>query len=210
MIYAYDLLVNLNSEMYDFYDWVEEDAFTHIRKCPLIKVTDKDFINLCFKKIRVTSDFLDLIKDKCQVFKNSGVETITYACIFTNGINSSMVTFESSGFVLQRSKFLVSEELLINELSSKIKITYISYNVINKKCQFNKMLREEKEKISIILSELESIKNSKEKIDYLYYEWFGKKSSDNKYEELIKDIKFAYSNKHSEFLEILNLILVEK
>ena len=210
MIYAYDLLVNLNNKMYDFYDWLESDDFLHVRRCPLIKVDNKTFIDFNFKKVRVSLEFLNLIKDKCQVFKTSGVETVNFACIFTNKENALMLTFESNGIVSKRSKFLINEELEINELANKLKNTDVSYNVINCKYNVNKMLREESEKIFLILNELDSIKEFKEKIDYLYYEWFGKKSSNNKYEELIKDIKSCYSKKHEDFLEILNLITIGK
>ena len=43
-------------------------------------------------------------------------------------------------------------------------------------------------------------------IDYLYYEWFDTNNGDNKLDKLISNIRESYSNKHIEFLNILNLI----
>ena len=72
------------------------------------------------------------------------------------------------------------------------------------------MTRYERSKLKIILEELDKIKDDNKKIDYLYYEWFGKEESNNKYIELIKSLKEAYTPKHNEFLEILNLLTLQK
>ena len=41
MIFIYDILVNFNDKLYDFYEWSENDLIEHIRKIPLIKVKKK-------------------------------------------------------------------------------------------------------------------------------------------------------------------------
>ena len=51
MIYIYDVLGNFNDELIDFYDWLESDYMEHIRKIPMIKVSEKFYIDLVNKNI---------------------------------------------------------------------------------------------------------------------------------------------------------------
>lgn len=206
MIYAYDLLVNESNLIHDFYDWMEKDKLLHIRRIPLFKVSDKTYIDLLCKKIRIDKEFLSLIKDKTQVFMPTNVDTISYACVFTNGVNALYINFDK-GVNEIKSKFLVPEEIEIINLSNKMKVSDISYNIIGNKIIRNSVTRKENEKINMILNNLETIKDKQDKIDYLYYEWFGNKNSNNKYDALVKDIKKSYSSKHEELLEILDLML---
>ena len=38
MNYIYDILLNFNDMLYDFYDWNVKDNILHIRKIPLIQI----------------------------------------------------------------------------------------------------------------------------------------------------------------------------
>ena len=38
MIYVYDVLVNLNEDLYDFYDWDDKDNLSHVRRTPIFRV----------------------------------------------------------------------------------------------------------------------------------------------------------------------------
>lgn len=210
MIYAYDILVNLNEDLIDFYDWKSTDELTHIRRVPLFKVNDKTYFDLLYKRVRIDEDVMLIIKEKTQVFTSKSLETITYAASFTNGLNACLITFDSKGFTHKKSKYLVNEELEITELACKMRETIINYNIINNTIHSNNMTRYERSKLKIILEELDKIKDDNKKIDYLYYEWFGKEESNNKYIELIKSLKEAYTPKHNEFLEILNLLTLQK
>lgn len=71
------------------------------------------------------------------------------------------------------------------------------------------MIRSEKKILNDILEELNSIKNDKEKIDYLYYEWFDSNDGDDKYFKLVSDLKSKFTDKHMEFLELLNLLTIK-
>ena len=106
MIYAYDLLINFNEELYDFYDWKETDSITHIRRIPLYKIDDTFYTDLLTRKIKVNTDYLKEIKDKTQIFSPKTLETIEYACIFTNGENAIAVNFDTNGNVNQKVNFL--------------------------------------------------------------------------------------------------------
>ena len=47
MNYIYDVLLNFQKEYYDFFDWNQNDNLYHMRKVPIIKVT-----NLNLKEIK--------------------------------------------------------------------------------------------------------------------------------------------------------------
>lgn len=207
MVFVYDLLVNLNDKMYDFYDWNISDQFYHVRKTPLFKISKKNFYDFCSKKVRVNS-FVNIIKDKTQIFKSKSVDVIEYACIFTDGNNAVMVEFDLKGSSIRKSKFLINEELEIVSMSSNMKTTNIEYNIINKNVVKNKMLRSENELLNHILEELDNIKNDNDKINYLYYEWFNNNEGD--YDKLVKSLKSKFTDKHKEFLELINLLTIKK
>ena len=57
-----------------------------------------------------------------------------------------------------------------------------------------------------LLDFLNSSKENTELIDYLYYEWFNKTSSSNKYNELLSSVKNEYSDKHNKLFKIIELI----
>ena len=61
MNYIYDILINFNENLYDFYDWNLNDQIDHIRKIPVFK-TDSEFLyNLKKNDIILNKDFLNKI-----------------------------------------------------------------------------------------------------------------------------------------------------
>lgn len=210
MNYVYDVLVNLNEEMYDFYDWEESDKFTHVRRVPIFKINEDTFYDFLTKKIKVNEEFMNTIKDKTQVFGGRNIDILKYGSIISNGYNAIMIELNDQGEIKRKSKFLINEEIEIIEVASSLKTYNINYNLLNNKISTNKMIRSEKKLIKNILKELENLKNDNEKIDYLYYEWFETEEGNNKYEKLTKNIKSKFTNKHEEFLELLNLLTIKK
>ena len=207
-MFAYELIVNLNKVMYDFYDWDSSDELVHIRKTPFIKVSNEAYIDLISRDVVVDDKFLEIIKDKTLVSEDA--LPITYGSVITNGSNVSFVSFSSDGKICNRSKMSISEELELMELSYKIRICNIGYKVIGSKIYYNKLTRNGEENIKKILDELYKIKEEEEKIDYLYYEWFNTEVGSDKYKCLVNDIKKRYSFKHIDFLETLNMVISEK
>lgn len=205
MIYAYDLIINLNNNTYDYYDWIDSDKLMHIRRVPLFKVNNKTYKDISFRNVKSSSNVLNMIKDKTQVFTIKALETIEEAMIITNGINAMFIYMDNKGNIISRSKFLVNEELEIIELSNKMKEVKLDYKINDKNVIFNSMTREEEKTINLITNLISKIKNEKEKIDYIYFEWFKEFNTD--YDKLISDIKRKYTLKHKELLDTLNLLI---
>ena len=40
MTYIYDILLNFKEELIEFYDWNKNDNIIHIRKIPLLKISN--------------------------------------------------------------------------------------------------------------------------------------------------------------------------
>lgn len=206
MIYIYDLLVNFNENLIDFYDWEGSDIYEHIRKCFLIKVTTNDYYNILTNNIKLGSNHLLEIKNKTQKFSGRNTINIEYALTITDGENAIIIKFDKNGISKLRSNFLINEEVEILRLSNNMKVSEIDYQILNK-CKMNLMTRNEKRIVNLIINELNDIKEDKEKIDYLYYEWFDSNKGDNKYNKLINSISKSYSKKHIEFLDILTVLV---
>ena len=209
MVYVYDTLVNLNEELFDFYDWEEMDDYVHIRRIPLYKVNSEDYYNFVTKNVKLSEEVLSKINDKTQVFSNRGIDTLKYALAISDGNGALVIEFKDSGCVYRRSKFIINEEMEILEMANGIECQVIDYKVVSNKIKRNTMIRSEKKILFDILRELESLKDDKEKIDYLYYEWFDSNDGSDKYCALVKDLKKHFSDKHISFLELLNLLTIK-
>lgn len=210
MNYVYDILSNFNQELYDFYDWDKNDNFTHLRKVPSFRVSKEVLVDLMFKKVKIKGNLLKLIKDKTQVFTKEGVDVIEYCFIVSDSVNALGVILDEDGIIYKRSKFLVSEELEINKCLKTSKIYNVEYNLLSSKTHYSNMTRNEEKVTNLILSELELIMDSTDKIDYLYYEWFNTNKGKNKYKKLVSSIKSSYTSKHEYILELLNLLKIKK
>lgn len=210
MNYVYDILSNFNQELYDFYDWDKNDNFTHLRKVPSFRVSKEVLVDLMFKKVKIKGNLLKLIKDKTQVFTKEGVDVIEYCFIVSDSVNALGVILDEDGVVYKKSKFLVSEELEINKCLKTSKIYNVEYNLLSSKTHYSNMTRNEEKVTNLILSELELIMDSTDKIDYLYYEWFNTNKGKNKYKKLVSSIKSSYTSKHEYILELLNLLKIKK
>ena len=53
MSYIYDILLNYNKELYDFYEWNLDDDICHIRKTPLFKVTTNQLVDIANNDIKI-------------------------------------------------------------------------------------------------------------------------------------------------------------
>lgn len=205
MIYVYDLLVNMNKEFIDFYDWDDLDNYEHIRKCLLIKISKEDYYNVFSNSIKIDSSIMNEIKGKTQKYSGKNIVIENYMLVITDGNNAMILKFDKNGIIKERSKLLINEEAEIINLSNNLKISEFKYEIVSKN-KMNNMTRKERKVTNIIINELSSIKEDKSKIDYLYYEWFETNKGDNKYNRLIDNINKEYTNKHKEFLSVLNLI----
>lgn len=178
MNYIYDILVNFNEEMYDFFDWNESDNIEHIRKIPLFRLNPKDFYNIKNNLVKFDKEFLDKIQNKTEVFDNRKVKNIEYATLFTDGIQ--VIGYKIDDKKRYVTKLLVDEDSEVIEVCERLNEIDIKYN-IKKAIKNNEFItRNDKDIIKYIQREIKQLEkeHSCEKLKYLYYECFGKKEED--------------------------------
>ena len=211
MNYIFDVCLNFNKKLYNFYEWNNEDEVLYFLKIPVFKIEEElidDFIN---HDIKVDSIFLKKIYNKSQMYFKKSNMTNDYSCIITTSRKTIALNFDKNGIVIGKSYLSLEEENEVIEFSKFIKYSLINYKIIRKNSVKKIYLtRKEKEDISCIKNYLNDLEKNKkdEELKYLYYEIFNKKEknikniknkleytlliSDRKREKLSEIIKYVY------------------
>ena len=69
MNYIYDILINLQRKLYDFYEWNVSDDITHVRKTPIFKIRTEQLLDLKDNKVILNSSFLKKISNLKKFFE---------------------------------------------------------------------------------------------------------------------------------------------
>ena len=64
MVYIYDIVLNFNDELLEFFEWEDNDDIKYIKRLPLIKVEDSLIKDVLENDILFDDLLLDQIKDK--------------------------------------------------------------------------------------------------------------------------------------------------
>lgn len=177
MNYIYDIIINLNQQYYDFFEWNQNDVVYHIRKIPIFKIETQHYLNIVSKDFSVDRKFIDMIKNKTDVFTNPS-DDLKYCCLFTDGNDVVAMSFDSDGHSLLKSDLLIDEALDILEITLHLKNTNIDYRITNdlKKPIF--LTRNTIKMRYKILKKIESLNSCDDSIlKYLYYECFNEEES---------------------------------
>lgn len=194
MNYIYNIKVNLKDNLINFYEWESNDKITTLKKVKIFVINNYDYNNILKMNIKIRKEFL----------KNIELDNLT--CLFTNAVDIVCIKFNTDGTISKISKLDLEEEReVLDEINYKVK-TKILYSKINKENNYKLTTRREENIKNKLLDFLISSKDNTELIDYLYYEWSGKISSSNKYDELLSSIKNEYSDKHNKLFKIIELI----
>ena len=208
MNYIYDITLNFNkNNLYEFYEWKDEDEVEFILKIPVFKVSYEDFISIKNNDIIVSKNFLNLILDKTEVYAPNSIKIIKYSCVLACEKSVVALEFDSDGKSYMKSNISVDEEEEILDYVSDIKYSIIDYKVTNKKNnKLNFCTREERETQKYLLNKIEKmLKNNEDsKLKYIFYEIYNEKTDDvdRIYSKLINITK----NKDSKFIKLKNLI----
>lgn len=203
MNYVYDVLLNFNKEMYEFYDWNLDDYISHIRKILVFRVDNKTMNDLVNNSIVVDSDFLIKISNRTEMFTKQNVKIINYAALFTNGSFVIGIKFDKNGEIIGRSKLLIDEELDILDSALDMNEYNLKYKVIN--TNKNEFFKTRKEVFieKYISKKLNEVKDNKEMLKYLYYECFNEKNTDFR-KMLLKLNKSLINNWDSFYNKVYN------
>ena len=203
MTYIYDVTLNFNETLYDFFEWNNSDTLTHVRKIPIFKVSNEVFIDILSNVIKVSDTILSKIKGKTDVYGKKN-KSFT-ACLIRNEDNIIALKFNDEGISKNISNIVVEEELDILEI--KVNTTKIFEYEIIKQRKTLLTTRYDSMNKTYIEKQLNSLNvdNDSEKIKYLYFEYFGKYITDEKLalNKLKKEfVKNSSSNNLKEFFKL--------
>ena len=214
MNYIYDVLLNFNDKLYEFYDWNKSDDVKHVRRVPIFKISTKQFLDIKNNNIIIDKSFLDLIINKTEYFSNRKVEKIKYSCIFSDGEKALGVLFNSNGESIKYSSMLIDEEAEVNELCSEMKDYLLNIDINKKNIISDLKTRLDMEKEQFILNEIKALKDNKknDKLKYIYYDCFDKK--EESVSKIIDEIKLKLKQNNfdirNKLYDLLKIRLFQK
>ena len=216
MIYIYDILLNWTKEdrLKEFFEWNLEDDLEHIKKIPVIRISEIMLKDLLTSKVRVDKMFLFKIKSKTESYFHNDIDIIDYAVIVTTLKKALALEFDNEGNVIYKSNLLLDEEEEVLEMGEELSVIDIDYKIksINNRILF--LTRKEEEERNFLIKEIKRIKQNREesKLNYLYKEFFSDELSDfdSKIKVLEKEISKDYSLFHHKLYKLLKLSTIKK
>ena len=164
MIYTYDILLNWTKEerLKDFYEWDLEDDLEHIKKIPIIRISDTMLKDLLTSKIKIDKSFLPKIKLKTESYFHNEIDKIDYAVILTTTRKALALELDSEGNVTYKSNLLLDEEEEVLEIGEELMIMDIDYKVLKRNKKTSYLTRKEEMEKNFLVKELKKIKTNKE------------------------------------------------
>lgn len=213
MNYIYDITLNFNNELNNFYEWDEQDNIEFCLKIPIFRVEDdiiKEFIKSTFQ---VEKCFLQRIEDKTELYGKNNLENSKYSSIFVGNELVLAVSFNEKGISKEKSYLSIDEENEIIDYSKSIKYSLINYKVLSKNKTNYFITRNEKNNKVKLLNNIKNMYQSKEyeKLKYIFYEIYDEKSDNQNriYSKLINLIE-NNSTKIDDMNKIINKIELSK
>ena len=198
MNYIYDIILNFQKEYYDFYEWNNNDHIYHMRKIPIIKVNNKQLLDIKNSIIKFKIDTLKFLNVKAEQFKNNDIAKLKYTFIVGNNSAAIAIKLNNTGIVQLKSSLLLDEQEDAIEILRFKKEIKLNYQIIKKRKPNHFKTRFEKENENFIYNELEHIFKHKnfQKLNYLYLECFNKPadSPENAYTKIKEEIKKRNKN----------------
>ena len=175
MNYIYDIYLNFNECLYDFFDWNKNDKLVHIKMIPIFKTTEENIKDIITHNIKLKEKYFNCINKKTIVWNKS--DKYKNYVLFCDDTNVIAIEFNNSGKSIRKSSLLINEELEILETTCKLKIKNIEFDILNKNINLLKTRKQIKEE-NFINEELKNIDSKK--LDYIYFECFGKHENNKK------------------------------
>ncbi|MCI9279175.1 MAG: DUF3603 family protein [Bacilli bacterium] len=205
MNYYYDIVLNLNEELYEFYEWEENDSIDFIKKIPLFRVSTKTLKDNLKYQTKFSQTMIEQIKNKTIIKKNENLENIF---LISDTKNALALEINNEGLVINRSKLLVSDEMNLIEMIYSLKEVKIEYEKI-KKYEARKELRQIEKIKKLIKCEIDLLyqEKNRSKLKYLYYEWFNtvENSLEKMYEEMNTELEKNFSEKLNNIYDLIKL-----
>ena len=203
MNYIEDIIINLQEELYDYYEWKKEDKLLIIEKIPIYRINTKTMNNILFNIFKVSKSILTEINKK--TISEKGL--LKYVCLITDLNQVLALSFDEKGLIKEKSKLLLEEEDYVIEKAKELKSRLFQVEIIKPICNNFFLTRKELTIKNVLLKEINKLYQKKEypAINYLYRELFKEKVGvKDQYKLLIERIN-NYSEELYKLYEIINL-----
>ena len=204
MNYIYDVLLNFDSNIYDHYEWNLNDNIYHIKKIPIFKVEENIIEDVVNYNLKLKEDFLNKIKNKTEIYLNRVSKPIEYACILCNNEKVIAIKIDNKGKINKYSKMLISEELETIENEEIIPYTKQEYEKEKKKTKQELKTKQEIKKTEYLKTKIKN--SSKEQLEYLYYELYNEKNSNNNAKSRLENELKEWNDNTNKMYEFFTLI----
>ena len=183
MEYVYDIVLNFRDKYYDFYEWNKKDKIINIKKIPIYRINNKDYLN---------------IKNNDVIINRKTIPKTNKMFLLASSKEVMGILLNNTGKVLKKSS-LIFEELddILLDISS-IKHINIKYTI--KKINAPRIIsRVQEEKQKYINKYFKKIDKQKDEylLKYLYYEIYKLEENDINivYKKILKtDINKLYDS----------------
>lgn len=175
MNYIYDIYLNFNNNLIDFFEWNKNDKLIHLKKVPIIKISKTTFKIICSNSIRLDCSTLSEIEYKTEQWKNK--RNIKYCALFCTDSSILCIKFNNNGESIKKSFLFIDEELEILDSIHNLKEKILKFKILKKEKSTLKT-REQLKKDIFIKNKLSKVSN--DELKYIYYECFNKKNNKDK------------------------------
>lgn len=176
MTYVYDIILNFHKNYYNFFEWNSKDIIYHMKKIPLIRVSDKDLNILKYNEVTIDKELLLNFKNKSIMYTTNKNNNIIF--LISNKKESLGLMFNEEGNLLKRSGLLFEESEEIEESAKELEITKIKY-INNKEINITSTSRKKEKRTTYIKKYLNNIKDNNI-FKYLYYDIYNNEIDNNK------------------------------
>lgn len=211
MIYIYDILLNFCDcdELYDFYEWNQNDGIENIKRIKLVHVDRMLLDDLLYYDGLIDHNFLLKVYRTCEVYTNRKVKILDYCCLFSDGERVLAIEFNEEGRPIYKSKLLIDEEEEIAILANNLEYFPIVFNKKEKVLQNRFFTRNEIVIRNYLMKEIEECYRKKNygKLRFLYEEYFEEEDSSypKMMQALLDSMKNSLDSKHMNIYQILKL-----
>lgn len=207
MNYIYDILVDFNAVLYDFFEWNKDDVITHIRKIPLIKVLPEVSSHIINNQVIIGKEQLEKIYNKTELFDKNRISTIPYAMVVASEKCILALKLNKNGHITEYSNLLIEEELDVLEYIKNVEPTGLFYKIVKpinrefKTKEEMKIKRYLQKEIECLIEERDS-----EKLVYIYLECFNcHKEIEEISQTIFKDIENNWDMVYNKLYKLLKL-----
>ena len=191
MNYIYDIYLNLNKCLFDFYDWNKSDNLIHIKKIPIFILDSNTLKCIISNDININNNFIKQIRGKTEIWKSN--TKLDYCALFTDYNDIIAIEFDKDGNSIKKSVLSIEEESEILEDMEKGEIYNITYKIIRK----TPTLLKTRKQITLnkyINNELKNI--DYKRLNYVCFECLGTLNNNNSIKKLkeLENSNIDYQN----------------